>query len=119
MPATTLKRALLAALLVTLAACGGKPAMRDPSQEAHVRVENQAWVEMVVYVQREGRQRTRLGEVGAQETRVFRLPSSMVGGTVSVRFIADPVGGSQNPYSSELSVQPGQTIRLTIPNRNY
>lgn len=113
---------LLAAALLALSAagCGGNRAARgDGADAASVRVENQSWVDMTVFVQREATQRVRLGTVEANNTRVFTIPRTMVGGGVGLRFIADPVGGSRTPYSNEITVAPGRQVRLTIPNRQY
>lgn len=112
--------ALLAAavLALVLGACGRRagagssPATRS---EALLRVENQSWLDMNIYVLRGG-QRMRLGEVPAASSRVFTLPADMVGGGAVLRFQADPVGSDRAPISEEITVERGQAVTLTIPN---
>jgi hypothetical protein len=105
-------------LLIALGACAGRrrdegPAMR---RETLLRVENQSWYDMNVYVLR-GSQRIRLGTVSASSSEIFTLPPDVVGSGIPLRFLVDPVGSQRTPISEEISVFPGETIVLTIPNR--
>jgi hypothetical protein len=113
-------RALCALLLaLVMAACTGNTA-RDrhtPRPEpATVRVQNQAWTEMTVYVVASG-QRVRLGNVNGNSNTVLRLPESVVGMGRSVTFMVDPLGSSRTSNSFEIHVQPGQQVTITIPPR--
>lgn len=115
--AVLLRRFSLLALVAVMAACSGAtrqgtPSMRDPSSTAAVRITNQSWMQVVMYVVRSG-QRVRLGEVQSQSTRTFRLPSGMQYGTI--RFLADPVGSQQTAQSWEMTLVPGETMSLTVP----
>lgn len=115
--AVLLRRLSLLALVVVVAACSGNsrrgtPSMDDPAQTASVRITNQSWMQVVMYVNRGG-QRVRLGDVQSQSTRTFRLPSGMAYGTI--RFIADPVGSQQTAQSWDMNLAPGETISLTVP----
>ena len=79
--AVLFRRFSLLALVAVLAACGGPvrrgtPSMDDPATTASVRVTNESWMQVVMYVNRSG-QRVRLGDVQSQSTRTFRLPSGM------------------------------------------
>lgn len=106
-------------LLLAATACGssgGPPEVRDmgdPVEVTAVRINNQAWSDAVMYVERDA-QRVRLGDVPAQGVRVFRIPNSMIS-AVSLRFVADPVGSSRTASSYELAVMRGDTVTLTIP----
>ena len=69
---------------------------------------------MVIYVLN-GSQRVRLGLANGSSTRSFTIPKYLLIGAGPIRFLADPVGGSRTPVSEEISVQPGDTVTLTIP----
>jgi len=112
---------VLLVLLLVLAACGGGrrtaaagPASPDQARTT-VRVENQNFLDMNVYVLN-GTQRVRLGTVPGLTTRVFPIPQNLVFGISSLRFQADPVGANRAPISQEISVQAGDQVILTIPN---
>ena len=111
-------RILFPLLLALVAACGGasRGEVRDmgaPQEVTAVRITNQSWSDVVMYVHRES-QRVRLGDIPAQGTRVFRIPASMIS-AVSLRFEADPVGSSRTASSYDLAVMRGDTVTLTIP----
>jgi hypothetical protein len=61
--------------------------------------------------------RVRLGQVSGNSTQRLVLPSYLVRGGERLRFLADPIGGSQGPVSEELYVAPGEAVTLTIPPR--
>lgn len=107
-----------AALLVLAllgAAChpGALPDSVDPLAETRVRVENQNFLDMNIYVWGQGR-RVRLGTVAGLSTQVLTIPSDIVSST-SLHFEAHPIGGRSNPRSETISVQRGDEITLTIP----
>ena len=109
----------LAVLAVLCLAPGcAKPAVDDedtvPRSETMVRVENQDFLDMNVYVIRSG-QRIRLGHVPGLTTRVLTIPPSLVGGGADLRFLVDPVGSNRTPISHEIFVQPGDVVDLIIP----
>lgn len=81
---------------------------------ATVRVDNQAFLDVNVYMLRSG-QRTRLGTVTALSTRTFVLPRSVVGTAVTVQFLASFIGSSRAPVSEEVLVWEGDEIELRIP----
>jgi len=51
---------------------------------------------------------------GLRRTR-FKLPQGLVFGSTSLRFMADPVGGSATPVSEEIQVTEGEEVVLRIP----
>ena len=114
----SLVRAVLALSLVTgVTACSkqaGAPV--DPMAPAFVEVQNQAYLDMTIYVIRSG-QRIRLGQVSGNSTATFELPRTVVNPGLPVRFQADPIGGSRTPFSQEIGVSPGDTVVLQIPPR--
>ena len=107
--------ALLAFLVV--AACG--PARRqaqgpEPAQTT-VRVENRNFLDMNVFVLRSG-QRVRLGMVPGTSTRVLVIPQSLIFGSTSLRFLADPSGSRQTPISDDIMVRAGDQVTMVIPS---
>ena len=101
---------------LALAACGGKssPAGTTPNNPAVLEVENRGFADMVIYAI-SGSQRLRLGLATGNSTKSFTIPNSILRGAGTLRFLADPVGGTRTPVSDELTVQPGQVVTLTIP----
>lgn len=96
-------------------ACSKSPAGPvDPMAPTYVEVQNRAFLDMTVYVVRSG-QRVRLGQVSGNSTATFELPRTMVNPGLPIRFQADPIGSSRTPFSQEISVNPGDTVQLTIP----
>lgn len=105
---------LLALSLAAAPACMRGPALpQDPSAITTLRVENQAFLDMNIYVIYHG-QRIRVGMATGSRTTIFRLPINIT--TVeTLQFIADPIGSSRAPVSDEIMVSPGDVVTLTIP----
>ena len=82
-------------------------------EETTVTVDNQSFYDMNIYASRG--QRVRLGTARGKSKTVFTIPSSLVGGSPMLRFIADPVGSARASVSEEISVSEGDSIGLTIP----
>jgi len=110
--------ARFAALLVIAGGCSASAgsAPRPAEPDAVVVVENQAWVDVDVFVVYGGT-RSRLGMVTGNSERRFTLRPAVVGRGRDVRFLADPVGSERTAESFEIYVAPGQEVRLTIPSR--
>jgi hypothetical protein len=88
-----------------------------PEQATTVKVVNQAYLDMNVYVSRapEG-QRIRLGTATANSTTILKIPAGvLVGANTSLRFIADPIGSPRRSVSSEILVTQGDEVTLQIP----
>ncbi|HMA03292.1 MAG: hypothetical protein ACM34L_14850 [Gemmatimonas sp.] len=108
----------VAALLASVAACshatrnmndeGGQPTTR-------VHVENQNFLDMNVFVIGNGGSRQRLGTVTGNTNQDFVIPDYIIGPANTVRFLIEPIGSNASPISNSLSIQPGQTVTLTIP----
>jgi hypothetical protein len=90
--------------------------MAEPIPPTYVRVENQAFNDMNIYVLR-GAQRVRLGTATGSATTRFRIPNNLIFGPTPLAFYADPIGGSRTPVSQEIIVSPGDEVTLTIPPR--
>jgi len=116
--ARTLRASFLTLLVLFAAACTGtgRNAPR-PTERASVRVANQSWSDMTIYVLtgNGSASRQRLGLVTGNGSATFTIPDRLVGLGQSVRFQADPVGSSNVAQSFEIFVRPGQQVTVTIP----
>lgn len=107
----------LATLAIMTVACGGGRSNDQgiiPEERTILRVENDAFNDMRIYV-RQGGQRIRLGTATGKSVSTFRLPRSVVYGLVTLRFEADPIGGRGSSLSEEITVSPGEEVVLRIP----
>lgn len=86
----------------------------DPTQATTVRVDNQAFNDMKVYVVSEG-QDIRIGTATGHAETVFTIPPKLVRTLVELRFRADPIGGQHEPVSQGITVRPGDQVLLQIP----
>jgi hypothetical protein len=113
---STIRVFALAAMCVTLAVCSRnpRPSSGNAQEQTTLRVENQGFSDMTIYAIQEG-QRIRLGLATGNSTSVFKIPDYLLGAANTIRFLADPVGGTRTPVSDEISVHPGDQVTLTIP----
>jgi hypothetical protein len=104
--------------LAPLAAGCYKQQAADPNAEpaavTRVRVQNQAFLDMTIYVYR-GPQRVRLGVANGNSTTRFTVPSNMIFGATPLRFQAHPIGSNRQSISEEITVSPGDEVTLRIP----
>lgn len=109
----------LAAIAVLLGGCGHRNGVADGAgmsgDETMIRVSNQNWSDMNVYVV-QGSTRTRLGTVGSFTSRDFRLPSYVLVRGDDARLLADPIGSTRAHVSEPLSFVPGQQLEWQIEN---
>jgi hypothetical protein len=117
---TALRKAFLIATCFVMpayaSACASSStnAASAKQEPATVLVDNQALLDMTIYVVR-GSQRLRLGTAtGLSKTRMT-IPASLVFGATSLRFQADPIGGTRAPVSEEITIRAGEEIGLMIP----
>ena len=104
-------------LLAFVAACAPRSRSNRPPlsvEPTYVRISNQSWLDMNVYVLRSS-QRIRLGTISANQTQRFQLPQNLIFGATPLRFLADPIGSSRTAQSFEIVVSPGDEVTLTIP----
>ena len=101
-----------------VAACGGSKSNSAPIPQPRttIRVENQGFADMTIYAIRSG-QRVRLGQATGNTTTTFTIPANIIFGATPLRFLADPIGGRGTPISDEITVQPGDQVRLVLPPR--
>ena len=82
---------------------------------AVVRVDNRAFDDMAIYVVYAS-QRIRLGvATGNSLTDLRVLPFVVATGPVSVRFAADPIGGTTPILTEPITVQRGDVVSLLLP----
>ncbi|MEJ7811957.1 MAG: hypothetical protein WKG32_16210 [Gemmatimonadaceae bacterium] len=115
----TIAALVLLAVVAPTACRSGQPSTdqrETPLSRATVRVENQSSFDMNIYVLRSS-ERIRLGTTTANSTSTYVLPAYLVSSTITLRFLADPIGANRTPVSEEIAVRPGEQVRLTIPPR--
>ena len=115
-PMRSLARPLLLSLLVGACSHGGTPrgAPEPNAAAATLEVQNQGFPDMTIYVLSQG-SRVRLGLANGHSTIQLPIPAYLLQGGRQLRFLADPIGGSREPVSDEITVEPGETVELTIP----
>jgi hypothetical protein len=89
----------------------GGAAAQEPTA---LRVDNRGFPDMTIYALRGG-QRVRLGTASGNANSTFTIPSSLLSGITTLRFIADPIGSSRASVSEEITVTPGDSVILMIP----
>lgn len=110
-----------ALLLLAAGTLGGAACSRshyDPNDgpvRTVVKVENQGFPDMNVFVVPEGSGRVRLGTVTGNSNAYFTLPDYVVKGTRSLSFQALPIATPRGPVTQSIMVIPGDTVVLTIP----
>ena len=103
-------------LLATLASCARSTAMSGTSEKTVLRVENQGFDDMNIFVLPEASTRMRLGTAIGKSTQNFTLPQNIVPrGVRTLRFIAAPIATQRGDISDEITVTPGDTVVLIIP----
>lgn len=109
---------LIAMVGLSAVACGGSKQRSAPIPQPRtsIRVENQGFSDMTIYAIRSG-QRVRLGIASGNATTTFTIPANLIFGATPLRFLADPIGGNRTPVSDEITVQPGDQVRLILPPR--
>lgn len=107
----------LALLLMTVAACSmsRQQGNQEPQEETSLRVENRGWSEMTIYVLT-STERSRLGTISGNSTRVFTIPERLLFGATPLRFFADPLGGAREPSTRQITVSPGDQVTWIISN---
>ncbi len=122
MRSKTVALALALSCLGGAAACthtstAGAGGAAAPEAATTLKVENQGSIDMDVYVLRAPvGQRIRLGTATGNSTTRMRIPSDvLMGVNTSLRFVADPIGGTRPSVSSSIMVNPGDEVTLQIP----
>ncbi|HEX6576175.1 MAG TPA: hypothetical protein VF042_14505 [Gemmatimonadaceae bacterium] len=111
-----LRTAVLAVASLVIGACAssGTNAAAGQRSPAVIVVDNEGLLDMTIYVLR-GSQRVRIGTAtGLSRTRMT-IPVSLTNGVTSLRFVADPIGGTRNSVSEEITISEGEELGLRIP----
>lgn len=103
------------AVVLVVAACGQPSQTGEPQPRTTLEVDNQASLDMTIYVIRSGGTRERLGTSTAHTRMTFTIPARLLFGLTPLRFQADPIGSDRAPVTQEITVEPGDNIRLVIP----
>ena len=108
---------LCLAIATTLGACGRSSHLSTPTpqEKTVLKVENQGFPDMNIYVVAEASNRVRLGTVTGNSNAYFTLPDYLVRGVRELRFQALPIATPRGPVSQSIVVTPGDTVVLTIP----
>jgi hypothetical protein len=80
-----------------------------------LKVENQGFPDMNVYVVPEGGSRVRLGTVTGHSDGFFTLPEHLVRSVRQLSFQALPIATPRGPVTQSILVTPGDTVVLMIP----
>ena len=111
------KTIFLATLLLIVSGCSAFRHGSEPAVQAGpttLEVDNRGFADMTVYVMRNS-QRLRLGLATGNHKTTMTIPPGLISGITTLRFIADPIGGTRASVSEEISVTPGDTVELLIP----
>jgi hypothetical protein len=111
------KSIVAAIIIASVAACSTfsrGSGNADQNQPTVVEVDNQGFQDMDVYAVRSG-QRWRLGVATGTSKTKLTIPRTIVSGLTPLRFVADPIGGRRASVSQEITVEPGDTVVMTIP----
>jgi len=110
----------LAAILGFAAACGSRTMQTSagdvarPDSATVLIVDNQALLDMTIYLLEGGSVRRRLGTAsGLKKTRI-PIASTIVGNGRELQFVADPVASRGNSVSQRIFVRRGDEVMLTI-----
>lgn len=106
-----------AAAMLVATGCARSSHLPDASaQPATVlKVENQGFPDMNVYVLPEASGRIRLGTVTGNTNAYFNLPAYVIRGIRTLRFQALPIATPRGEVSESITVTPGDTVVLIIP----
>jgi hypothetical protein len=119
--------ALAAVWMVIMAACHNGPTLASAIQRADfdaraasdsdvvsVRVENNDFPDVDVYLVTEGNMRVRLGTANGHTVTTLIVPKSYVPMASELRFITRPIGGGSSSMTDPMMVSPGEEVVLTI-----
>ena len=88
------------------------PSLTDSRYVNTLTVQNDFWLDVVIYVARSGA-RFRIGTVPGLGSETFRLSGALVP-TQTVQFLADPIGQSGGYLTEMITAAPGQRIELRL-----
>ena len=105
------------ALTVTLGSGCARTSHMPEDEPLHtvLKVENQGFPDMNIFVLPETSNRVRLGTVTGTSSAYFTLPDYVMRGARELRFQALPIATPRGPITQSIAVTPGDTVILTIP----
>ena len=108
---------LIATAMSLTGACARTSHMPDEEapQRTVLKVENQGFPDMNIFVLAESSNRVRLGTVTGTSNAYFTLPDYLIRGIRELRFQALPIATQRGPISQSILVTPGDTVVLVIP----
>jgi len=107
---------VLATGIILAAACAhASHAPQEAPERTVLKVENQGFPDMNIFVLVESSNRVRLGTVTGTSNAYFTLPDYLIRGTRELRFQALPIATPRGPVSQSITVTPGDTVVLVIP----
>ena len=110
-----LANALLLALALPACSHGSPRSAADATEAPTVlRVINQSLYDMDIFMLRQSGDRVRLGSVSSQQTADLTIPSGLIPGVSTVRFIARRFPQTGAEISQNINVAPGDTVKMTI-----
>lgn len=81
-----------------------------------VRVENNAYLDMHIYVVYGAGQQRSLGMVTGLTRRTLVIPTQVIQTLSGIQLLADPIGTDRGFLSQPILAYPGQRVRFTIQN---
>lgn len=112
---------LLAAALILGGVVACSRAMGSPMRgggadgSVQVKVENQNWSDMRIYVVRGG-ERRRLGSVTTFTSRTFTVPESFLQASGQVRLLARGLASGETETTRPILVNPGDVVTWNLKN---
>ena len=114
---------LAAALALAASGCGGHQNVEDdaapeadPLAPTPLTVDNNHWLDIVVFVFHDG-ELSRVGTVTAASSTNFFLPNWMIGQSRNIRLLADPIGSGDAVGTETIHIQPGQFIEWRLESQ--
>lgn len=114
---------LVAALALVASGCGGRHEVEDdaapeadPLAPTPLTVDNNHWLDIVVFVFHDG-ELSRVGTVTAASSTNFFLPNWMIGQSRNIRLLADPIGSGDAVGTETIHIQPGQFIEWRLESQ--
>ena len=110
------------AVVVTAAAPAQLQAQQESDTQATVdatpmlRVTNNNWLDMHIYIMRLGGPALSLGVVPTNSTMEYKIPTDIINAADGLRVIADPIGDTGFYVSPEMLVSSGSDVVLDVEN---
>jgi hypothetical protein len=107
----------IVALTLATTSCGPTASSEtpEPAGPTILVVENESTLQVTVYVLRDS-QRQRLGIAEALGSTRLRIPDNIVFGATPLRFEVHPLASRATPISTQITVYPGDEVRLRVPS---